>query len=283
VDRCFATEGDVNIYFQGPDNNTGERLLTFLQNALYNVDGLLGVFNLRVFDSEGDEVGAGNSVAIVNGNGNNGGNGGNGGSSNSGGGNGAGNASGNDAVNGNIVNGNEGSGGVDKLTGNEDDKGVSKWSQSVIGVAAGAVLLGSILCFMCYRRRMHDGDDERSSHVGGKFDFEPISPVPPTRDAGEPRPYEEPTAGAVFEEQFSRTWPTNDERSLNGEEEMDRDRSHITGIQASFTGDTHECGSGYCEVCGQNSPRLQFISALVSEELPEDATRNYRVSDTVKL
>ena len=69
VDRCFATEEDVEIYYLGVGDNLGMQLLNALENADYSsVSGLLGVANLKVLDSNGNEVGAENSVNGLDGN-----------------------------------------------------------------------------------------------------------------------------------------------------------------------------------------------------------------------
>ena len=267
------------MYFYGVGSNLGARILRFLQQATYNVDGLLGVFNLKLFDSNGDEVIGSSGDGDIGDTGTTGnpsleigGNGDQDESTSTGG------DPSTDTLPGTVVNGNLGNGGVNSLNNEaEVEEGVSKWSKTLIGVGVATTVMGLILCcYFCNRRQTTD-----ESEGEGKVDFEHHSL--PLGQPGDARAGtgEASTDGAVLDDRLSRTWPTNDDHSSNSEEEIDEDDE----IQVSYSGDTHVCNSSFCEVCAHRQPQVQFISSGYQEqdELPEDATRNYHVSDTIAL
>lgn len=263
---CYTTDGATEMYYYGVDEGVGERLLTYLQAAgVYPVDGLVGVVNLNVYDSEGNQIGrVSGSTASP-----------------------AGSGNGNEAtVNGSSTpdDGNQMNvaGATGQETTDNGDEGMSQWSKTLIGVSAATVFLGIIICviiYCLYRRR-----DDQATHTN--FDPFPAEQAIPrvvgkgATSFGE-APFLDDQSG------FSKTWPdhNNDEGSSSSEEEIGDD-AETAEIVMDARGQTHVCSSAVCEVCAQNRQGVQFVSSNredMEEQLPNDATRDYYVNDTVEL
>lgn len=318
---CVPTDTDVDVNFYGVDNGVGGRLLRFLQAAgTYPVNGLLGVANLSVSDSDGNRISTdgttdgGSSTSggsISDGGDNNGGNAGSG--SNNG--NGGDESTENDGSGSNNGNGGDGSteNGLDPVTGiddgasngdeqaispgnsvagaqgqetegqiDEDSSGLSKWSKTLIGVSAATAMLGVIVCFLLFRFCCGRNEPDRDE----KDDLESLPPEQPI-----PRTVRTPLFFDDDKSAFSNEWRgsrSHDPRSFNTTEPGSPDsQGGGTEVAMSRAGDTHVCKSATCEVCARNN-QVHFLpieaeSFDEAEQLPTDATRNYYVSDTVDL
>ena len=237
--------------------------MSYLQAAgVYPVYGLLGVVNLSVFDSEGNQIGRYSDGAEIEGIDN-------GSEYDS-----AGDFNGGTGSPSGTGNGDGDSGEVNSITrGANADEGISSWNKTLIGVSVATAFLGVVLGVLVLRRCRQHGE-------GDKVDFQNLPPeqaVP--RVVGKGATTGAGNAVLFLDDQsaFSKTWEVHEDDSSDDEADTVEVMMH--------NGETHICNSAYCEVCARKGNQIQFIASNMDhpEQLPADASRNYYVNDTVAL